>query len=135
MSTSSPIASPGSSSIVVGNLSFNFTWSSSGEDAACKRTTDQILVSLRPPKSSFADYLPKGPSAAAQGSTPSSNLPLSKQSGRTSQGSGRRLKKAEKEKPVVGPACVGPSIEDLFSHSFSPPSAKPRPHTPTSRWL
>jgi hypothetical protein len=71
-----PIASLGSSLIVVGNLPFNFTWSSSAEDAACKRTANQILESLRPPKSSSADDLPKGSSAAAQGSTLSSNLPF-----------------------------------------------------------
>jgi hypothetical protein len=70
------IASLGSSSIVVGNLPFNFNWSSSGEDAASKQTTNQILESLRPPKSSSADDLPKGSSVAAQGSTPSSNLPF-----------------------------------------------------------
>lgn len=64
-----PIAIVGSNSIVVGNLPLNFSWNSKaiGEDRDYRRSADQIMKDLRPPKSSKADD---------QGLKPPLELPL-----------------------------------------------------------
>jgi hypothetical protein len=107
-----PIAAVDAQTIAVGNLPIQFSWASkdlsSGDDRDCIRTTDQILQTLQSPVGIQNQDLQK------------------KVAEKRDQGSGKillaqkRLTTEEKAKHI-GPACYGPSIEDLFAHSYTPP--------------
>jgi len=126
-----PIASPDPSSTVVGNLPLNFTWNSARDDKRYVRDIDQIMMELQPPETRLSEIHGMNRGIVEQGSGRSLNPPL------TGKGSierrGRKLMKEEKGKQLVGPACQGPSIEDLFSHSYSPPPVFSL--NPSSRWV
>lgn len=91
------------------------------------------MEDLRPPKSSSAETQLKSSDGAQQRNKLSLNPPLLEQSCDPHQLRGRKTKN-EQGKQLVGPACDGPSIEDLFLHSFSPPPVRTKPQSPTSRW-
>jgi hypothetical protein len=123
-----PIASLSASSVVVGNLPLNFSWRSSEDDEICNRNTDQIIEDLRPPESSCGkDQWKRLPGVEQEKWGLDPPLP---DHGPTQSG-GRK----KKETQWVGPNCVGPSIDDLFSHSYAPPLTHTRPQLSTSRWV
>lgn len=122
-----PIAAVDSNSIVVGNLPLHFSWSSNvvGANSECRRSVDQIIKELHSPNLYEDERLKQ-----------SSNPPLPKQSCAAVVGGRKEMTSAEKAKLVFGPAhTLDPCIEDLFAHSYSPPT-KPKPPQPqSSRWF
>lgn len=128
-----PIAAVDSKSIAIGNLPIHFSWnnrmgSANGEGETMK-STEQNMQELQPPlgQKDSQPVLQKVSNSRVRVSSESS-VSLG---GRRGQ---EKLTGAENENDVNGPAQMGPSIEDLFFHSYSPPpnrSAKPR----LSHWV
>jgi len=46
-----------------------------------------------------------------------------------------KLTKAEEKEKIGGLAQLGPSIEDLFSHTYSPPPSRSRIAKSVSSWV
>jgi len=89
------------------------------------------MMELQPLETRLSEIHGMNRGIVEQGSGRSLNPPLT---GKGSiEGRKRKLTKEEKGKQLVGPACQGPSIEDLFSHSYSPPLVFSS--NPSSRWV
>lgn len=93
------------------------------ENSELKRSTAQIIRDLRPPT-----QLVSSPSSRRIADPPLEAQSLTKQRWGQKQSSGEPGRRPN----VNGPAQCGPSIEDLFSHSYTPP--QPPAPTLTSRW-
>ena len=103
---------------MVGNLPIHFSWASKAAelDSECRRSADQIIEELRSPGHPHRD----------QSSKQSSKPPLPKQSTAAMVGGRRKPTTVEKAKKVIGPAQnLGPSIEELFDHSYPLPNQDP----------
>jgi hypothetical protein len=110
-----PIAVIGSSSIVVGSVPWNFTWQSRNveENDSCEIPVDQTNEFLR---------------SAGNPGDPDRTLEVALSSEVKQSTVGRDFERKKRTQcvdqgKVVGPAHKGLSIEELFSHSYIPPSA------------
>lgn len=129
-----PIASLGTNSMVIGSLPLNFTWNSSRDMQGRIRDIDQIIDELKPPIAGSENTQPYLGDADQKIPTP--NPPLLEQ--RCEQGGEPSLlcgrKTTKRAQKLDGAACVGPTIKDLFSHSYSlPPPDHTNSHS--SRWV
>lgn len=107
-----PVAAFDSNSIVVGNLPIQFEWRSKAleveQEMNVCRSNDQIMQELNPPRESEMN---RGDTLNGRRKTQAST--------------------AGKGKGVDGPAQFGLSIDNLFSHSYTPPTQKKQKPAPS----
>lgn len=118
-----PVAAVDPNSIAIGNLPIPFSWSSksrnalSGDDMmqSTEQFVQELQLSLTHKDLQPPPLLHKDTSAGARSLV--KNTDKSRELGKKA-----KLTEAKYRKSVSGPVQPSPSIEDLFSHSYSPPS-------------
>ena len=121
-----PVATVDSNSIAIGNLPIHFSWSSKLDTALgggdVQKSIEQIVQELQPLVMRTKVSPPPLLSSEARRNIESvvrvKNV-------------GKKMKwaKAEENEKLGGPTQLGPPIEDLFTHSYSPPPSRSRSHS------